>query len=496
MYSPIKRFIYSLAFWSTTLSAQGLEVPQQGKVAPKAALSEGQRDSKEVVLCRKYFTKYAVSYQKLWTKRSTDLRDEHTAGLSRISDMTMAHCSEAETRKDFLAVLFQLINGHSGRVAVLLPLSTKPYTRHILKGHDAALRLAGIDPAKALLSLDTQSKTQRLEQHLAQAVFQHRVSAIIGGFEAADVAVLREWSQKLLLPSFIINKPPANYKPTPFVYFTHPTPKGIAQALIAANDRYRHKKISIMRPNDQHADDIIREYELLAKPAGITILHNVVYDSKRIDQMKAAARKLFKLEPNDRTDELKQLYLNAKEHAARTNTSFNPKMVALQPVVTQDAIMILDQFRNVRHMAKVFSYIGITKIPMFGHFEWRSSGLVDPFDPMFTGSYFVDVTGTYNTLPAGLQIPTGESPYFVAPDRVEEADLSLLGFRSMSAIVTLIRSKETPRRKLETLLPRSEQGSTPKPIEFDSNQIINWPTYLYEIISQGKTGSLSLKSQL
>lgn len=500
MFSLIKISLLTLCAAShTALSSPDAPAPSAKSAPPRESKpGTGARsslktpeaaDSKDAKTCKKLFERYGVAYQMLWAKRGPELRDEHTEGLSRIADMTVEHCGEDVTRKEFLGLLAQLLNSHRQKVAALFPISTKIYTSHVIRGLETAIKTAGEDPSKILLVMDTQSKPAKLEQLLAQAVFQHRASAVLGGFEAVDAPLLRTWGSRLLLPTFIMNKPPLDQKPAAFVYYVHPTPRGIAKALVAANERYHHKKISIMRPNDQHTDDVVREYEDLAKAAGVSVLHNVIYDSRRIDQMESAARKLFKLEPNDRSDELKELYTKAKEFAVRTKSTFNPKMVALQPVISQDAIMIIDQFRNVRHMAKVFSYLGVRRIPMFGHFEWRSIGLVEPFDPMFTGSYFVDITGPYNALPGGLQVATQDSPYFVAPNQVEEVDLSVLGYRAMIPIVSFAKAKDMPRRKMESLIVRLENSGT-KGTEFDSENVLSWPSYLFEVVSQGKTGTI------
>ncbi|MCX6127239.1 MAG: hypothetical protein NTV34_21160, partial [Proteobacteria bacterium] len=195
----------------------------------------------------------------------------------------------------------------------------------------------------------------------------------------------------------------------------------------------------------------------------------------------------------DRMNELKGLYSVAKEHALKSNLAFNPKMIALQPVIGQDAILILDQFRNVRHMAKVFSFLGVRRIPMFGHYEWRSIGLIEPFDPMFTGSYFVDVTGSYNSLPVGIRVPTlTSSPNLIPPNKVEEVDLSALGYTAVAPALMLTKLAESPRRKLDAIIPRSDKTTT-KAFSFDSENVLEWPTYLFEVTSQGSSGSVVIR---
>lgn len=456
------------------------------------AAAAAKKNAPTEASCKHLFQKYGVPLQQLWQKRGPDLRDEHTGGLSQLSDMTAEHCTEEGPRKDVVGLIAKILNQHRGKLGVLLPLASKPPTKNILKGIEAAVKNSRLDPSTTLITLDSQANPQRIEQLLASLIYRDQVSAIIGGYDSAEVDILKQWSAKLMIPVFILNEPATGKAAVaaPLVFYSHPTEQAIAKALVAANERYRHKKISIMRPNDQHADRLVQNYEQQAKAAGINILSSVVYDPKRIDQMESAARRLFKLETTDRRDELKRLYEQAKEHAAASGQVFNPKMVALQPVVEQDAVFIADDFRKVRHMAKIFTYLGVRKLPMFGGFEWRSEGLIEPFDPLFTGSYFADFIGSYLALPQSIRVPTTSSAYFIAPDQIEAVDFAALGYRSSVAPLVLAKHTELPRRKLDKFIPRLSPKSSPKDIYFDEKNIISWPTYLFEVTSQGKGGGL------
>ncbi|MCX6118544.1 MAG: hypothetical protein NT027_13460 [Proteobacteria bacterium] len=437
--------------------------------------------------CLKLFNRYAVPYKDLWAKRPKDLKIEDTDGLNLIEDMTAQHCQETETRKEFITLLTKLLNQHSGKIAVILPLTTKIQTRHIIKGSK------NLDPKNVLIIYDSVSQLPRLESFLSEAIFKHRASAIVAGYESSELLTLNEVSAKFSIPVFAINNPQPNSVKNNFMYYTHPTPNGIAQAIVKANKFYNHKKISILRPNDQHSDNIARELEIVAKSEGVEVLHNVSFDNRRADQMERAARQLFKLAPNERLDELKRLFENAKRHAAAKGQTFNPRMVALQPVVLQDAIVILDHFKSVRHMAKIFTYLGVRKLPLVGHFEWRSAGLVEPFDPVFSGSYFVDIIGNYSAVPEGLRVPAlSNQPLLISHDKVEQLDFSMIGYRAVQTPVNLSMAKSKPRRKLDSLIPRTS-GISAEEIYFNDANTINWPTYQFEVVPRGSGGSIILK---
>ncbi|MCX6123384.1 MAG: hypothetical protein NTV34_01335, partial [Proteobacteria bacterium] len=188
---PTKNIFWFLGF-SLPVMAGTEPKPVMAGTDPKPVIAGPEPKSRkpdDVQTCKNMFAKHAVSFQKLWEKRPPELRDEHTDGLSRIAEMTPEHCSEPPTQKDLLGLVSRLLNAHSGRIVLLLPLSTKPYTRHIVRGMEAAIIQAGKLPSKVLITLDTQSKTLRTEQHIAQAIFSYEATAIIGGFESADIEV-------------------------------------------------------------------------------------------------------------------------------------------------------------------------------------------------------------------------------------------------------------------------------------------------------------------
>ena len=450
-----------------------------------------QKQQIQETTCKRLFHTYGIAFQDLWSKRSSTLTIEATDGLAMIADMSDQHCTDAEARKQFLGLLSKLVNVHQGKIGIILPLSTKPHAKQILRGIEASLRAQNIDPKKTLLVFDSQSRTQLTEQYLVEMIFHEHVTAVMGGYEAADAATLKSWSSRVLMPTFLLNDQ-GHTAMNPWSFYTYPSQRHLARSLVQANKKYGQKKISVMRPTDSHSDEMVNLYIDEAKKAGIDVMHNVVYDPKRIDQMEAAARKLFQIEPSDRRDELQRLYETAKQDAKHNNQPFNVRMISLQPIVAQDAIFIADNFRTARHMAKVLTFLGVRKLPLFGGIEWRSPGIIQPFDPLFNRGFFVDFIGSYDSAPQELRVPTEGSPYFIASDKVEDTDFALLGYHAIEAPLILTKALSTPRRKLLGLLPRQDEKAPNKPAAFDSMNMMNWPTYIFKITQQGSEGILSL----
>jgi hypothetical protein len=439
--------------------------------------------------CNKLYNRFITALQDLWKRRALELKAENTDGYALVEDFTIDHCKEADSRGPMISMLARILNTHSGKIGVILPLSRQPHLRIMTDAFEAHARAQGLDPKKTFIYFDTNEKDDKVTQGLASFVFEHRVTSIIGGSEPREAEILRQWAPKIMVPTFIIGEPP-NSPPSNFIYYAHPTQKALAKAAVDANVRFGHKKISILSPSDQHSDRFIAAYTDLAKAAGLNILHHVSYDHKRFDLMESAAKKIFRLDGSDRKDELKKLYETAKQHAKDTNTKFNPKMVALQADVQQDVVLIPDTFKIVRYFAKIFAFLGVRKLPLFGHFEWRSPGLINPWDSFMTNSYFVDFQGPYSGMPDAIKVQTSDSPFFLPNDKVEHADFAMLGWRASAAPLFLAQKRSDPRRKLDRQIPRKQ--SQPTDIAFDSNNVVVWPTYIFKISGTGKAGNISL----
>jgi hypothetical protein len=388
-----------------------------------------------------------------------------------------------------ISMLAKILNSHSGKIGVVLPMGKQPHLRMVIEAFEANARSQGLDPKKTFIYFDTNEKEDKVLQALVSLVFEHRVTAIIGGSEPKEAEILRQWAPKIMVPTFILGEP-TNGPVTNYVYYAHPTQKALAKAAVDANIRFGHKKISILSPSDQHSDRFVSVYSDLAKAAGLNILHHVSYDHKRFDLMEGAAKKIFRLDGSDRQDELKKLYETAKQHAKETNTKFNPKMIALQPDVQQDAVLIPDTFKIVRHFAKIFAFLGVRKLPLFGHFEWRSPGIINPWDSFMSNSYFVDFQGPYSGMPDPIKIQTVDSPFFLPNDKVEQADFAMLGWRASAAPLLLAQKRGEHRRKLDRQIPRKQ--NQPTDLAFDSDNVIIWPTYIFKISGTGRAGNISI----
>jgi hypothetical protein len=482
MYSAIRTIILAIPLLATPLSGQPAKTP----AAPETAPASPQLAQ----TCHKLYDKFAIPLQNLWAKRGPDLKAEMTDGFNFIEDLPKTGCDDAEVRKQIIELLAKILNTHSGKIGVIMPISAQGYLKHFTTTFDAYLRASNLDPQKILVLEDTQGKPEKVHAAVASMVYRHRVSALIGGTEPAEAAILAEWGHKLAIPTFLMIEPTQS-APKPFVYYAHPTQAALAKAAAESNIRYGHRRVAILSPLDQHSDRFISEYERIAKGLQIDVSQRFFYDSKRFDSMESAARKIFRLDPSDRKEELKNLYEAAKKRAKESGTTFNPKMVALQPDIRFDAILIPDTFKIVRHFAKIMTFLGARRVPLFGHFEWRSPGLISPWDNFLSGSYFVDFQGSYLDLPDPIKIQTQGSPYFVPGNKVEQADFSLVAWRAMEVPLALARKTTEPRRKLDKLIPGKTSATSE--VAFDGNHVLIWYPSTFAVSAMGtNSGQINL----
>jgi hypothetical protein len=444
--------------------------------------------------CLKLFNKFVPSLKELWSKRPKDLRIESTDGYSFIEDMTADHCKSEDTRQEFIALLSKILNTHTGRVGIILPIGPQSHLKHVLAAFEARARQDNLDPKKFLVLIDNNNRPEKTTQAVSSLIFEHKVSAIIGGTEPADAAILRLWAPRLMIPTFIMMEPPTS-APTPFVFYSYPSQKVLAEGAIQANLRFGHKRVSILTPSHQRSSRFIAHYVDAAKKNDINVIHQVIYDPKRFDLMESAARKIFRLDPSERRDDLKKLYETAKLHSQETGEPFNPKMIALAPDIQQDAVLIPDNFKIVRHFAKIFGYLGVRRMPLFGHHEWRSKGLLNPWDSFLSGSYFVDLQGSYQSLPAPIRINTVDSPNLLPPDKVEQADFSLLAWKAIDAPLHLAQRKSEMRRKLDRFVPRAKEPSNSAvnqaaAVTYNQDNNINWDASIFSISSKSASAGV------
>ncbi len=395
-------------------------------------------------------------------------------------------CLDRQTRDSTLRLLGRVANNHSGRIGLILPVTGRRSDQivQILTGMRAFFKELGLDFDKHVILKDSGNTTHGAEVGYAELVLLHNVELVIGGLEQAESEILAQWGASLSFPTIVLtpNRDLANL--SPYVFVLYPSEKRLAETLVQTALGKQKKRIAILKPKNARSDRLTRFFKDAVTQSGGAITAEIEYVSGSYESMQKAAKDLFRVNAPERANELREAYEKAKLKAAEERVAFNPKEVLLPPLIDFDALFIPDDFRSVRHFAKLFKFHMADKLTLIGNHEWRSFGLIDPPEPMLEGSFFADFVGGYASLPASLQIPPSPSPWFVDPDLVARVDFRLIGYRIGRVISSLVGQVQ-PKRSLipatlaQLKLKDSQEGAA-TPV-FDQTRVALWPTFVFRV---------------
>jgi hypothetical protein len=445
------------------------------------------------IQCTQFVKRLSPHWAALWSKKPLELNGAVNTQLREFGEWTEEDCKDPAKASSILQVFQNYRSKHNGKVVYILPLTSKDIARPLIRGIKAASEIL----KEEVVVIDSNQKGYTIDTAISEAMFKHDASIIVGGFDQNEILPIVKWSLRLEIPTVIINKKPANIKANPLQIYVHPTLESLSQALVDANRIRKHQRISILRPSSPFSNSLSQNYKSIAANNGITVLHDEVYSSTRPEQIESAARKLFQLSPNDRREELEALYISAKERAAKERRPFNVKEVFLSPKMTQDAVLILDQFRNTRAVVSMLKFLGVKNLAIFGTSELRSRGLIEPWEPILRGSYFVDYIGSYQQMPKGLESLASSQPAFAPTETIDEIDFANIGYRVAQVASHFAKRPDGPRRLIFRDLNRSANGVT----RFDEGYFswdkygqIVWPFFLFQVsaTNQPRTGEIRL----
>ena len=190
----------------------------------------------------------------------------------------------------------------------------------------------------------------------------------------------------------------------------------------------------------------------------ISVRGVLLYDREQYSSMEYVAQKVLQIDPEQ------------------------PKNMIATPIQDFDGIILLDDFRIVRHFQKIFKFLGARKINFIGHFAWRGKGLIDPPDHWLTGSFFVDYMGQYQLLPNEIKNKLFSAsiidPFFVDPRIAQDIDYQLIGYRLGEILKSFYAQPGV--EQLENLkMPVS--SFFPEGKVFNADREIRWPSFIYEV---------------
>lgn len=413
--------------------------------------------------------------------------------LVRLAEMSPRDCANATTRRELVALLADATTAHSGTIGVFLPLTglRSEAGRAAASGVQAAFAGATSESKKQtkLVVVDTGLGASHIRRELASLLFRDRLSAIIHLPTAADGHLLTSAARGIGLPILMLG--PADEttngsegRVSPSVFRVFPQTRTLAESLVRQMQAQGVRRLAIVRPSANKAGRITGAVKAAALAAGITITDELSYLPGNFDSMDAVARALFGIDTGERRGEWQQAMRAARLKAERQGVGFNPRMVSLKPIINTDAVFLPDDFRTVRHFAKIFRFHGVNRLAMFGNHEWRSPGLLEPWDDFIDGAVFGDFVSSYANLPPGISAPTIGSHLFADPTTVAGIDWQLIGWRAGDALQRVLSGARVHRRQLSRGLrnlpnPRTGMFAATGARTFDSQRTANWPGFVF-----------------
>ncbi len=471
----LRSFIILSLLWGSALVAQN-------NAAEQSSVTE------ESELCNRLFQKTVMAYQELNHKLPAAAAIPPSAPITRLLGMHMEDCSLPGT----MDLIEKALSFHSGKIALLLPFSKLPKSvgQDLLKSIHTWMQSRGLNPARLIIWRDTDGNRDKLEIQLAQMVWLHQVSLIIGGLMQSEAPTLAQWSDRLRIPTIILNRKPESQR-SKYAFYMGPDYKLLASSLTRYALSHNLQKIAILEPQYAVADNLVPAFQAQAGHLRLQITGPLLYNPADFSTIDGLLRKLFHIDDENRNEEMLELLKKRREEAEELGQTFDPKSLVLPPIVDVDAILIADHFKNVRHISKALAYYGVKKVQLLGIPKWRAYELMDPPDEAITGAVFVDYIGSYKQFPYGIQVPTVDKEYFAEGPQAGSADLRLVVHHALYSALEALAGARTPRfalyKKLETAAGPKE-GFLASPQIYRADHTSNWPSFLFAVGS----GSISL----
>lgn len=419
---------------------------------------------------------------------------QHSALGARVLGFKGSQCTD-ENYDYVMDMGLQILESHTGKIGVLLTtpdVGSKSYA--ITEG----IKFAA-SSSKKLDKFVFQSIGEArgaILKGLSELIFVHRVGIIIGGSNPTENQTVHKYIKSLMIVFLGIGD--FNPEPNPWYFRVNPSSKQLSEKIVSNLFSERISKFSVIGPVSV-AGSIV-DLVSIAQKKGLQIMKQITYAPDNFASIDDAIRKLFNIDPSVRAEELKLLIEQKKAEADTSGLAFKPSEVTFPPIKDFEALVILDDFRTVRHVLKLIKYHGVTGLKFFGNHQWRSPNLITPRDKLLGKSIFVDFVGKYNQLPFPVET-LKDNPYFVPPYSVPHIDYKLIGYRAAGiAMASLDFPDQRHRTWSNDFLTKSiSQAGFPDGLAFDSERQALWPVYSLvtgpEGISLTPTSSAKVKSQ-
>jgi hypothetical protein len=447
-----------------------------------------EQDPKLSATCMSLHDRFVPPFKKL-KGLSTAPAD---GPILKLMSSHVGSCQEPGVRAGLVQAALDAVGQHSGKIGVILPLSgpLAKLSSEIVTGMRGAFQEAGMKFEDRVVLRDSVGQAPVAERLLADMVFKDKVTLVVGGLEPAEAKVLADWSEQLMLPVVLLARDGNLIANKQHALRVYPDERRLADTLADTAVKRGKKRVVILRPANGKSDMVREQFKLALQARGGVVVQDLMYNAGDFASMQAVSNTIFRVSISERPDEYRRAFRKAREAAQRARQPFDPRMVVLKPIVDFDAIFIPDDFRTVRHFAKLFRYHQVDKMTLIGNHEWRSPALVEPYDDFFDGSFFADFIGSYAKLAPTIKVATLGSPYFVTPQTVMSVDFQIIGYRAARVARLALTDPKAERRFVAAGLKAAQSDNEAffgKGPVFSPTGQSNWPTYVFNVQNGGLT---------
>ncbi len=414
--------------------------------------------------CRDAFFQYALPLKKIAQ------HTPNTKFAAEVMALDADDCLAPQRRIALVKLLTQLLNEHDLNALVLVPEESKNTEKNLataalIQGMKAAL---GPNQEKSLnivripMPEPGQSLTvDGLIKHIAKPFWTTRPSMIISALTSAEDSAAGSLAKELALPVVIVGPAPiekrgAKTKKSPRIFRIFPDEAHLAATLAKTACNRIIKKVAIIRPSAPAAENFANLFETKFKSCGGLVATGGVYASANFESVDLAIKEIA--------------------------PALTPAPGGSPGTAAKAGLLILDDARVARHAAKVAKMNGLTAITLMGHHRWRSATIIEPFDPAFEMSFFVDYLGLNPS-------NTNNLPQFPDPLATWQAIWLATGTRAgQLASATFHAGSGYPRKNLHRIMaamPAPQDNFFGSKTFFMQNLEAWWPAFVFTI-TQGK----------
>lgn len=370
---------------------------------------------------------------------------------TRVATYKVSDCRSFKKRGDILDDFESIFSSKTQRIGVLLPTAgnSEQALQVIIEQVRRGLVREGFDPEKSLLIRRVGKSREDALKAAAELVHMDRVAMLIGGINSLHASAIAQISDQTQTPSLMVNAhfPLGKTRQSMRVY---PPMKRLAARLV-----------DLFRTNDVHETFVFY-------PTGANLELYQIMKGISSDAGISFSERTYS--PDDPSSILTAVKSQTGRMAAAPG---------------KPAVLILDNFRMVRHIVNIVS----TSIPgkdilFAGNQQWRSPALVVPRDDAMQGAIFVDFIGSYKNLPDQIEAPLSDNEYFTTAQAASRIDYEIIGHRLSSLAVEAARfgfSRHETARRLQAMTNKWDSYFPKSELAFDSQRDSSWPVFVFEV---------------